>query len=228
AAKSRREKILPAAAEAAISPEKKVYRAVLDGNAEAIGAAVAQALEAKIQPMHLLENVLIPAINEVGEKYEKKEYFLPQLISGAEAMQTAAKLLEPLLTDTAAKPNRTRILFATVRGDIHDIGKNIVIVMLKNYGFDVLDLGKDVPPEVIIDTAVREKIKIIALSALMTTTMKSMRETVELAKKRHLEDLHFSVGGAVVEGTFAREIGAHYAADPMATIRAAREITALQ
>ena len=155
------------------------------------------------------------------------QYFLPQLISGAEAMQTAAKILEPLLVSGAETANRTRIIFATVKGDIHDIGKNIVIVMLKNYGFDVLDLGKDVPPEVIIDTAVREKIDIIALSALMTTTMKSMRATVELAKNRKLGQLKFIVGGAVVDENFANEIGARYAADPMATVRAARELAQL-
>ncbi len=207
-----------------LSPQEKIRRAILEGNADGIEAALEAALALQETPEKLLNDVLIPAINEVGAKYEKKEYFLPQLVAGAEAMQKGAAFLEKRLTAECDGRQKTKILFATVKGDIHDIGKNIVIVMLKNYGFDVIDLGKDVAPEVILDTAVREKVELIGLSALMTTTMKSMRRTVELAKERNLTQLKFLIGGAVVDQHFADEIGAYYTADPMATVRTARQL----
>ncbi len=212
----------PAAAE--LPPREKIRRALLDGNREGIIPAIELALKESVSAMEIIDAILIPAITEVGEKYEKKEYFLPQLIASAEAMQAGTKFLEPLLMQTENRQPKGRLVFATVKGDIHDIGKNIVIVVLRNYGFDVIDLGKDVPPEVIIDTAVRENITLVALSALMTTTMKSMRETVELARRRGLDQLRFIVGGAVVDEEFANSIGAYYAADPMATVRCARKL----
>ncbi len=207
-----------------LSAGEKVRRAILDGNADGILPALEAALTEKFSAAELLNEVLIPAINEVGAKYEKQEYFLPQLIASAEAMQKGAAFLEPKLTVQCEKNPKARIVFATVKGDIHDIGKNIVIVMLKNYGFDVIDLGKDVPPEVILDTAVRENVEIVALSALMTTTMKSIRQTISLARQRGLNHLKFLVGGAVVDQLFADEIGAYYTADPMATVRTAQEL----
>ena len=124
-----------------------------------------------------------------------------------------------------AQGERPKIIMATVKGDIHDIGKNIVVTVLKNYGFDVLDLGKDVAPERILDTAEKEHVGIIGLSALMTTTMGAMRDTVELAKKRGMDDLHFLVGGAVVDADFAEEIGAVYTADPMSTVNMAKKFS---
>lgn len=145
----------------------------------------------------------------------------------AEAMETGTEYLQTLLPEERTEA-KARMIFATVKGDIHDIGKNIVVAILRNYGFDVLDLGKDVPAEVILDTAMKENIKIIGLSALMTTTMNSMRETVQLAKKRGLNDLHFLVGGAVVDQHFANEIGAVYTQNPMDTLRAARKAAGLE
>ena len=213
---------MPAAA--VLPPKEKIRHALLDGNKEGIVPAIEAALKEQIGAMEIIDDILIPAITEVGEKYEKKEYFLPQLIASAEAMQTGTKFLEPLLVKSEIQRSKGKIVFATVKGDIHDIGKNIVIVVLRNYGFEVIDLGKDVPPEVIIDTAVHENIKVVALSALMTTTMKSMRETIELARRRGLDDLQFIIGGAVVDKEFADSIGAYYAADPMATMRCATRL----
>ena len=183
------------------------------------------ALQAGIAPGAILNEILIPAITEVGEKYEKKEFFLPQLTAGAEAMSKAAAYLEPMLAGkTDDGTQKVKFILATVQKDIHDIGKNIVAVVLKNYGFEVIDLGKDVPPEVIIDTAVKENVKFVGLSALMTTTMESMKATVELARQRGLDDIRFIVGGAVVDENFAGEIGAIYAADPMSAVNAVKTI----
>lgn len=212
---------------AALTPTEKLYRAVMRGDAEGTPGAVDAVLAEGKTAQEILNTILIPAITEVGEKYEKKEYFLPQLILSADAMQAGTKHLEAALAGSPDSAPKARMIFATVKGDIHDIGKNIVIAILRNYGFDVLDLGKDVPAETILDTAVRENISVIGLSALMTTTMNAMRDTVMLAKKRGLDHLHFMVGGAVVDQAFADEIGATYTRTPMDTVRAGRKFAGL-
>ena len=212
-------------APAALSPSEAVKMCILRGDESGITGRIDAALQAGLAPEAILNEILIPAITEVGEKYEKKEFFLPQLTAGAEAMSKAAAYLEPMLAGkTDDGTQKVKFILATVQKDIHDIGKNIVAVVLKNYGFEVIDLGKDVPPEVIIDTAVKENVKFVGLSALMTTTMGSMKETLELARKRGLDDIHFIVGGAVVDENFAREIGAIYAADPMSAVNAVKTI----
>ncbi len=217
--------IQSAAAAEKLAPETAVKEAVMRGRKERIGKLVNEALASGITPEKLLNDTLIPAIIEVGNRYEKKEFFLPQLLSAADAMSSATAILEPLMakggTDSGKK---IRMIIATVKNDIHDIGKNIVISVLKNNGVEVVDLGKNVPPEVIISRAEAEGINIIGLSALMTDTMKFMTETVELARKRGLDKLKFIVGGAVVDSFFAEEIGAVYAADPMETLAAVRRL----
>ena len=156
---------------------------------------------------------------------QKKEFFLPQLIAGAEAMQSGTAYLEPMLAAAGTSPEqKTKMIIATVKGDIHDIGKNIVAAVLRNYGLEVIDLGKDVPAEVILDTAEKEQVQIIGLSALMTTTMGAIREVVELAAARGMRDCKFIVGGAVVDQVFADEIGAYYAADPMGALHHIQKI----
>ena len=215
-----------APAPAALSPCEAVKQCVLRGDADRIASVLDAAIAAGEPPEKLLNEVLIPAITEVGKNYEEKKFFLPQLIAGAEAMSRGTAHLEPLLErQEESGGEKPRIIMATVKGDIHDIGKNIVVTVLRNYGFEVLDLGKDVAPERILDTAEREKVRIIGLSALMTTTMGAMRDTVELAKKRGMNDLHFLVGGAVVDADFAEEIGAVYASDPMSTVKRAKEFS---
>ncbi|MBE6356816.1 MAG: 5-methyltetrahydrofolate--homocysteine methyltransferase [Lentisphaerae bacterium] len=210
-----------------LAPHEAVKNCVLAGDDQHICAKIDAALAAGYTPEQLINDVLIPAITEVGEKYEKKIFFLNQLTAAADAMTKGTGYLESMLpqADTAGE-NKVGIILATVKKDIHDIGKNIVATVLKNYGFNVLDLGKDVPAEVIIDTAVRENIRIIGLSALMTTTLDSMAETVALARTRKLDHLQFIVGGAVVDQEFADRIGAYYAADPMGTVNAANRIIA--
>ena len=213
------------AASAPASPKERAYSGVLEGSEEGVLAAVEELLSSGMSAGEIVDSVLIPAITAVGEKYEHKEYFLPQLMLGAQAMKAAMARLEPLLEGDSSKAKSGRIVVATVKGDIHDIGKNIVILMLKNYGFEVIDLGKDVPAETILDTAVENGVDIIALSALMTTTMGEMKHVVELARSRGYTHLRFIVGGAVVDETFAKSIGAEYGEDAMDTVRIAQRLT---
>ena len=214
-------------AAAGATPRERLCNAVIDGNREALPQII-DALLPEMKPGDIINDILIPAITTVGEKYEKKEFFLPQLIAGAEAMQCATAILEPLMVQQSTAPAaKTKVIIATVKGDIHDIGKNIVAVILRNYGFEVLDLGKDVPAEKILDTATAHGVKVIMLSALMTTTMSSMKEVIALARARQLDDLHFILGGAVVDETFAQELGAHYGATPMDSMLLAKKLAGL-
>ncbi len=184
-----------------------VFKAVMKGNQKHILDEVKAALAEGKEPGTIINDELIPAINEVGALFEKKIYFLPQLISSAETMKTAIEYLEPLLSGGDNEGPKVTIVIATVEGDIHDIGKNLVTLMLKNYGFRVIDLGKDVPKEDIVDTAIKEDADIIALSALMTTTMMRMKDVVELVKEKEM-DTKVIIGGAVITQSFADEIGA--------------------
>ena len=184
-----------------------VFKAVMKGNQKHILDEVKAALAEGKEPGTIINDELIPAINEVGALFEKKIYFLPQLISSAETMKTAIEYLEPLLSGGDNEDPKVTIVIATVEGDIHDIGKNLVTLMLKNYGFRVIDLGKDVPKEDIVDTAIKEDADIIALSALMTTTMMRMKDVVELVKEKEM-DTKVIIGGAVITQSFADEIGA--------------------
>lgn len=184
-----------------------VFEAVVKGNRKGIIEIVKKAMEDGFKPNALIDDVLIPAINHVGELFDKMIYFLPQLISSAEAMETAIDYLEPLLEKKENEGEEVTIVFATVEGDIHDIGKNLVVLMLKNYGYRVIDLGKDVPSDVIIETAKKEHAKIIGLSALMTTTMMQMKEVVDKVRMQKL-DIKVIIGGAVITQSFADEIGA--------------------
>ena len=206
------------------TPQESLTASILLGDADAVPGKVQALLDGGMKPDAILNSILIPAITEVGRKYEAKEFFLPQLIAGAEAMQSGTAVLEKLLAGSGESTGtKHRMILATVKGDIHDIGKNIVAVVMRNYGFEVIDLGKDVPPEAILDHAAEKQVKLIGLSALMTTTMGAMRETVALARQRNM-DVKFIVGGAVVDQLFADEIGAAYARDPMSAVRCAREL----
>jgi len=202
--------------------EDRLYQAVLRGNKEIIASLVKEALNQNLEPTHILNSYLIPAITEVGNLYEKRIYFLPQLILSAEAMKAAFSVLEPMLKKDSAR-SYGKIVFATVKGDVHDIGKNIVILLLKNYGFEVIDLGKDVPSEKILQTAVKEKANVVALSALMTTTMPRMKEFIELMKKNNFS-FPVMVGGAAVTREYAEEIGAYYSVDAIGAVREAKKI----
>ncbi|MEG2140262.1 MAG: homocysteine S-methyltransferase family protein [Bilophila sp.] len=199
--------------------------AVLLGDRENVVALVEQELDAGADPFELVRGRLIPAITEVGARYERREYFLPQLLRSAETMQTAFARLKPLLEHDSEATEQPVAVFATVEGDIHDIGKNIVSLLLGNHGFNVVDLGKDVKAETIIAAAVEHKAAIIGLSALMTTTMIRMQDTIALVKERGL-DVQVMVGGAVVTPAFAEQIGAMYSTDAVDAVRLAKSIVA--
>lgn len=188
-------------------PDNPVYEAVIKGNRKQILPLVEEALQKGIKPGEMIDTMLIPAINKVGEYFDCGKYFLPQLIGSAETMKTTIDYLEPMLGQEGDSEEKATIVIATVEGDIHDIGKNLVALMLKNYGYRVIDLGKDVPAEEIIATAKEEKAEIIALSALMTTTMMQMKKVVQLVKEEKLAS-QVIIGGAVITQSFADEIGA--------------------
>ncbi len=203
---------------------KELKTALLKGKKDSIVRVTNECLEAGEDASYLLNEVLIPGINEVGDLFEKGKYFLPQLIASAEAMKESIAILEPILqagNDTKQMPV---IVIATVAGDIHDIGKNLVALMLKNYGYQVIDLGKDVPRDVIIDTAIKENADIIALSALMTTTMKEMDEVVKLAKEKQVK-AKIIIGGAVITQDYCNEINADgYGKDASEAVKVATRL----
>ena len=179
---------------------------VIKGNKTKIAECIKDALDKGVKPKDIIENSLIPGINKVGDLYDKKKYFLPQLIAGANAMEAGMKILEPLIISDA-KEKKATIVFATVEGDIHDIGKNLVVLMLRNYGYNVIDLGKDVPAEKIVQKAIDKDAKIIGLSALMTTTMMKMKDVVDLKNKMGCK-AKVIIGGACINESFKDEIGA--------------------
>ncbi len=199
-----------------------LHDAVLQGDKEGAPALLEKELAAGTDPLEIVDGILVPAITEVGERYERREYFLPQLIRAAETMQLAFGRLRPLLEARRGPEKRPVIVLATVEGDIHDIGKNIVALLLGNHGFEVVDAGKDVPAEEILACAMRHKARIIGLSALMTTTMVRMEDTIRLIRERGLP-IRVMVGGAAVTRAFAESIGADaYCEDAVSGVRAAR------
>lgn len=198
--------------------------AVLKGNRNGIVRITQEALDGGEDPTALLNEVLLPAINTVGDLFDKGKYFLPQLIASAEAMKNSIELLEPLLQKNVSGEDMPTVVIATVEGDIHDIGKNLVSLMLKNHGFHVIDLGKDVSKETIIAAAKEHNAKFIALSALMTTTMQRMREVVEAAKAEGVE-AKIIIGGAVITQEYADEIGADgYSKDAADAVKLAKRL----
>lgn len=187
--------------------ENPVFKAVLKGSKETIISEVDKALTDGAEPDAIINDYLIPAINEVGELFNSKKYFLPQLIGSANTMKEAIDYLEPQMERKSAGGDMPTLVIATVEGDIHDIGKNLVVLMLKNYGYNVIDMGKDVKCEDIVDLAIKEDAAIIGLSALMTTTMMRMKDVVELCKEKGCKS-KVVIGGACITQSFADEIGA--------------------
>lgn len=211
-------------AESSGSIMDKLYTDVMKGKKERIVADTKQAVEEGNDPREILDNVLLKAINEVGTLFDSGKYFLPQLIASAETMKQSIEYLEPLLATNTDTKDMPTVVIATVEGDIHDIGKNLVALMLKNYGFHVIDLGKDVPKEKIIETAKEHNAQVIALSALMTTTMQQMRNVIDYAKEKQV-DSKIIIGGAVITQDYADEIGADgYSKDAAEAVRLTKRI----
>jgi 5-methyltetrahydrofolate--homocysteine methyltransferase len=187
---------------------KPLYDAILNGDAKASKAITEQALAAGIEPMRLVQEFMVPAMGEVGRRFECNDYFVPELLLAARAMKAALDLIRPLLTASGIQPT-ARVAIGTVKGDLHDIGKNLVSAMLEGGGYEVIDLGVNVSPEQFV-AAVKEKgAQIVALSALLTTTMPSMKATVDALKQAGVRNqVKVIVGGAPVTQKYATEIGA--------------------
>ena len=200
----------------------QLQEAVLRGVAGKAAKAAEEALKTR-DAMDIVGTDLIPALDKVGKDFEKGTLFLPQLLMAAEAAQSAFEVIKQAMQGQVQE-KKGKVILATVKGDIHDIGKNIVKVMVENYGYEVLDLGKDVPPETIVETALKENIRVVGLSALMTTTVVSMEETIRQLREKK-PDTQVVVGGAVMTQEYADRIGADcYAKDAMATVRFCDEV----
>jgi 5-methyltetrahydrofolate--homocysteine methyltransferase len=187
---------------------KQLHDAVLTGDAKTAKAVTEQALAAGVAPLKIVQEYMVPAMAEVGRRFECNEYFVPELLLAARAMKGALELIRPLLIASGAQPVG-RVALGTVKGDLHDIGKNLVGAMLEGGGYEVLDLGVNVTPEQFV-AAVKEKgANIVAMSALLTTTMPAMRTTVDALKTAGVRDkVKILVGGAPITQRYAEEIGA--------------------
>ena len=196
-----------------------LQRAIVKGLKEQAAALTIERLKTE-EPLSIVTSEIIPALDIVGKGFEKKTMYLPQLLMSAEASQCAFEQIKIQMANNPSQAvSRGKFVIATVHGDIHDIGKNIVKLILENYGFDVYDLGKDVPPETVVDTVVEQHAPLVGLSALMTTTVPAMEETIKLLRER-APWAKVVVGGAVLTQEYADSIGAdYYAKDAMATVR---------
>jgi 5-methyltetrahydrofolate--homocysteine methyltransferase len=212
----------PGEAKDAATPQEKISAAIIEGDRENIITLIDRELAGGTTAAQLVDKIMIPAIVRVGDLYEKKIYFLPQLMAAAETMKKALGYLEPQLKKTATA-GKGKIIMATVKGDIHDIGKNIVALLLRNYGYNVIDLGKDVPDQIIIDTVKKENPDVVGLSALMTTTMVNMKDLITLARTKGIKT-DFLVGGAVVTEAYASAIGASFAKDGVEAVRVVEKL----
>jgi corrinoid protein of di/trimethylamine methyltransferase len=186
----------------------RLYDAVLNGDQKTSAAVTAEALAANVDPMELVSKYMVPAMDEVGRRFECEDYFVPELLLSARAMKAALELVRPLLTARGDEP-AGRVVIGTVKGDLHDIGKNIVAAMLEGGGFEVIDLGADVSAEKFIAAVKERKPHLVCLSALLTVTMPSMKSIIEaLAAAGVRESVKIMVGGAPLTQEFADQIGA--------------------
>jgi corrinoid protein of di/trimethylamine methyltransferase len=206
---------------------KKLYDAVLNGNFKIAKELTQQALDAGIDPQVLVQEQMIPAMDEVGRRYEANEYFVPELLISARAMKASLELIRPLLTAQGAAP-AGRVAIGTVKGDLHDIGKNLVAAMLEGAGFEVIDLGVDVSPDKFIAAVNEKNAGVVAMSALLTTTMNSMKTTVEAIKAAGVRGkVKIMIGGAPVTQKYADEIGADgYSSNANSAVALARRLVA--
>ena len=204
---------------------QKISEELQKGNFEQLPGFVQQALDAGIPPSRILKDGLVVGMNVVGEQFRNDEIFLPDVLISAKAMQAAMKVLRPKLMEAGVKL-AGRIVMGTVRGDIHDIGKNLVAMLLEGAGYQVIDLGIDVPPEKFVEAVKSSKADVVGLSALLTITMPLMKEVVESLQESGLRNaVKVLVGGAPVTEQFAKEIGADgYAPDAHTAVERVREL----
>jgi corrinoid protein of di/trimethylamine methyltransferase len=208
-----------------MSDPAELYDAILTGNAKKAQEVTSAALEAGADPTELLSKYMIPAMDEVGSRFECNEYFVPELLIAARAMKTSLELLTPKLAEAGAEA-AGRVVIGTVQGDLHDIGKNLVASMLEGGGFEVVDLGVDVPAEKFVEAAQEKDGSIVALSALLTTTMTQMKMVIEALEAAGVrEKTRVMIGGAPITQQYADEIGADgYSDNASAAVGLARKM----
>ncbi len=205
----------------------QLYFAIVDGNAKAAAAVTQEAVAADVDPQLLLTDYMIPAMDEVGAKFEANECFVPELLISARAMKASMEVIRPLLLGKAVEP-AGRVVVATVQGDLHDIGKNLVATMLEGGGFQIVDIGTDVSPDKLADAVATHQPQLIALSALLTTTLPSMKRMIDRLAADGLRDgVKVMIGGAPVTQDFADEIGADgYSDNAAGAVNLARQLMA--
>ena len=203
---------------------EQLYQAVIDGNNVAAEEITGQALEEKVDALSIVTDYMVPAMDEVGKLFESGEYFVPELLMSARAMKAAMALIRPILAETGVPP-AGRVIIGTIKGDLHDIGKNLVAAMLEGGGFEVVDLGVDVDPEQFVEAIGKHQADVLGMSALLTTTMPSMKLCIEALETAGIRDqVKVMIGGAPVTENFAREIGADgYAENASIAVAMARE-----
>jgi len=208
-----------------MSDPAELYDAILNGNAKKAEEVTRAALEAKADPVELVQKHMIPAMDEVGRRFECNEYFVPELLIAARAMKTALELITPHLVAAGAEP-AGRVVIGTVQGDLHDIGKNLVASMLEGGGFQVIDLGVDVAPEKFVEVAREKHGTIVALSALLTTTMTMMKRVIEALEQAGVrEQTKVIIGGAPITQQYCDQIGADgYSDNANAAVALARRL----
>ncbi len=208
---------------------EQISRALQDGDTDKVSFFTNQALANGIEPVSVLNKGLIAGMDVVGDKFRGHEIFLPDVLLAARAMYAGMDILKPLLAKEGI-PTAGKVLIGTVQGDLHDIGKNLVGILLKGAGFEIIDLGNDVAPEKFIDTAINEKVNIIGMSALLTTTMPVMKKVIEAAKTRGIYGkTKIIIGGAPVSADYAREIGADaYCFDGMKAVETVKGFLAVK
>ena len=207
---------------------KKLYNAVLNGDLKTAVAATKDALAEGVDPLELVSGQMVPAMSEVGRRYECEEYFVPELLLAARAMKGSLELIRPLLSARGDEP-AGRVVIGTVKGDLHDIGKNLVASLLEGGGFEVVDLGSDVAPEKFVQAVKDRNANIVCLSALLTVTMPAMKTTMEALKSAGVRDrIKVMIGGAPVTQQYADEIGADgYGENASVAVNLARRLVGI-
>jgi len=205
---------------------KEISEHLQQGDAQKVGELTRRAIEQNLPPKQILNEGLIGGMDVVGQRYKSHEIFLPQVLLAAKAMYAGMDVLKPLFL-SGEMPTSGKLVIGSVQGDLHDIGKNLVAIMLKGAGFEVIDLGNDVSPERFVQTAKQENATVIGMSALLTTTMPAMQKTMELLRKEGLTDrVKTIIGGAPVSEEFARKIGADaYGYDSAKAVDIAKQLT---
>jgi 5-methyltetrahydrofolate--homocysteine methyltransferase len=204
---------------------QEIYTSILEGTNQNIGAQVQTALDAGIGPSQILNDGMVAAMAEVGRLFEEGEFFVPEMLISARAMKTGMEVLKPHLAQAEVR-SAGKVVIGTVQGDLHDIGKNLVAMMLEGAAFEIIDLGADVSPERFVETARESGAQVVAMSALLTTTMGSMRVTIDALKAAGLRDqVRVIVGGAPLSAKYAQEIGADgFAMDASQAVQEARKL----